>query len=220
VVGEKEASGEVNQQPAIFPCGELALEGVWPHPEGEVPHPAVVVCHPHPLYGGNMDNNVVLAVCDALNKKGIIAFRFNFRGMGRSQGSYDEGIGEGEDVRAALSLLASDGRVIREKMGLAGYSFGAGVALPLAPGEPRVTAVAGISPPPQALEPLKDYPRHKLILVGSEDAFMPPEELERLAGELPQPTRFEMVNGPDHFWWGYEGQAGQRVADFFAGALK
>ncbi|MFQ5827194.1 MAG: alpha/beta hydrolase, partial [Dehalococcoidia bacterium] len=209
----------MSQQPALFPCGELTLEGVWHLPDGEGPFPAVVVCHPHPLYGGDMHSSVVVTVSHTLAQKSIIVFRFNFRGVGRSQGSYAEGIGEQKDVRSALFALASDDRVATGRIGLAGYSFGAGVALPVAPEDERVVALAAISPPPQALEPLKDYPRPKLILVGSEDAFMPPEELERLAGELPQPTRFEIVNGPDHFWWGYEGQAAQMVADFFAEML-
>ena len=210
----------MTEQVSDFACGKLTLEGIWHIPDGNGPFPAVIVCHPHPLHGGDMHSSVVVAVSEALTRRGIIAFRFNFRGVGGSQGSYGDGLGEQEDIRAAITLVASDSRAAPGKTGLAGYSFGAGVALPVAAGEGRVEAVAAISPPPRALESLKDYPGPKLILVGSRDQLMPPEALERLAEGLPQPTRFEITAGPDHFWGGYEGQVGQTVADFFAGALR
>ena len=80
-----------------FPCGDLTLEGVTSVPEGEGPFPAVAVCHPHPLQGGMMDNNVVFAVCRSLMRASIASLRFNFRGVGRSEGRHDEGAGEQDD---------------------------------------------------------------------------------------------------------------------------
>lgn len=88
--------------------GQQALEAVLDLPSTEVTHLAgVVVCHPHPLYGGDMDNYVVSALCRGLVEQGIAALRFNFRGVGRSTGTYGEGKGEIEDARSALTYLAS-----------------------------------------------------------------------------------------------------------------
>ena len=89
-----------------FPCGQLTLEGVLHEVESPSPVPAVVICHPHPLYGGDMDNNVVVAVAMGLARDGIAALRFNFRGTGDSDGAFGGGIGEREDVSAALAFLA------------------------------------------------------------------------------------------------------------------
>ncbi|HJX69980.1 MAG TPA: hypothetical protein VJ441_02685, partial [Dehalococcoidia bacterium] len=101
-------------------------------PQGEPPFPAVAVCHPHPLYGGDMHNNIVLAICSALAEASIAAFRFNFRGVGRSQGAFAEGVGAQEDVKAALAFLTPSSKVDSQRVGLAGYSFGTRVALPVA----------------------------------------------------------------------------------------
>jgi len=107
-----------------FPCGDLTLEGVCHLPEGTGPFPVAVVCHPHPLYGGTMDNNVVYAVCQTLCQRGILALRFNFRGVGRSEGMVG-GMGDPEDVVAAISFIISMDRVDVARVGLCGYSAGA-----------------------------------------------------------------------------------------------
>ena len=83
------------------------LEGFLHLPEGDGPFPGVVVCHPHPQMGGDMNNNVVMGVCYSLFIAGIASLRFNFRGAGRSQGVYDEGRGEMDDALAALEFAAS-----------------------------------------------------------------------------------------------------------------
>ena len=78
----------------MFPCGELSLEGALTIPEGTGTFPAIIVCHPHPLYGGSMHNNVINSVCEALAQSSLISFKFNFRGVDASQGEFDQGDGE------------------------------------------------------------------------------------------------------------------------------
>ena len=112
-----------------FPSGELLLEGVLGLPEGDGPFPAVVVCHPHPLYGGSMDNNVVNSICEALTRASLVSFKFNFRGVGGSQGTHSGGAGEQEDVAAAISFVSDQAEVDPGRIGLAGYSAGAGYSL-------------------------------------------------------------------------------------------
>lgn len=200
----------------------LELEGILHLPQEEGPFPAIAVCHPHPLYGGDMHNNVVLAICHALAEASIAAFRFNFRGVGRSKGNFSEGIGEQEDVKAAITLLTTVSKVNSGKIGLAGYSFGTKVALPVALHSGEVRAMALVSPflSPSDWEQLKSYVNPKLFLCGSEDYFISAKEVQQMTTELPEPNQYEIIPGADHFWWGYEREVAIRVSTFFTTVLK
>ena len=114
-----------------FPSGPLTLEGVLTTPD-DTPsdnQAAIVIAHPHPLYGGDMQNGVVLALTDELCRLGFPSLRFNFRGVGHSEGRYADGRGEYEDLRAALEFLGRSTGIDSGKIGLAGYSFGAEIVL-------------------------------------------------------------------------------------------
>lgn len=213
----------MREERLAFPCGELTLEGVLHRPEG-TPQASVVVCHPHPLYGGDMHNHVVVAVCRALAAAGLAALRFNFRGVGASQGAFAGGLGEQEDVRAALDKLAE---VAPGPLGLAGYSFGAVVAAAVAPSDERVAALALLSPPPLNLprEALGRWPRPKLLAVGDSDTIAPLERLQEVADGLSEPRELLTFSGADHFWLSAKGglapgesqaeELARAVADFF-----
>ena len=84
----------MKQTSISFSCGSISLEGLYYLPQGDGALPGVVLCHPHPLFGGSMDNNVVLAVASALVEQSIAALMFNFRGVGRSRGNFGNGIDE------------------------------------------------------------------------------------------------------------------------------
>jgi alpha/beta superfamily hydrolase len=198
----------------FFPCGDIQLECELHLPEGNGLFPAVVVCHPHPLYGGDMDNNVVMAVCSALDKNSIAVLRFNFRGVGNSGGSFGDGLGEQDDVKAALDYLSTLREVDRERIGLVGYSFGGMVALPVALTDKRVKQLALISP---ALKEtgwaqLKAYALPKLILVGDADTSVPFRPFQRFFGDAKQ---YQIIAGADHAWWDFEEEIGVRIARFF-----
>lgn len=149
-----------------------------------------------------MYNNVVLAISDSLAEASIVALRFNFRGVGRSEGEYDEGNAEQEDVVAALAFLESLNKVDQSRIGLAGYSFGTKVALPVALRQQRVRALALVSPflMDSEWEQLKTYAVPKLFLCGSEDGFVSSHKVERLTAGLPGLSQFEVIAGADHFW--------------------
>ena len=208
---------EATQEHVTFSAAGLDLEGVLHLPDGDGPFPAVAVCHPHPLYGGDMNNNVVLAICTALAGASVAALRFNMRGVGRSQGHYEDGIGEQDDVVAAVSFLESLGRVDPLRMGLAAYSFGTKVAMPAALRDHRVRAVALVSPflARSEWEELESYEVPKLFICGTEDGFIPVSEVEQLAGRLAGHSQCEIIQGADHFWWGYEGEIAWRTRSFF-----
>ena len=217
----EEKGRRMKQTRVTFPCGKLTLEGILHLPQGAAPFACVVVCHPHPLYGGDMENNVVLAVCHALCQNGIAAFRFNFRGAGRSEGSFGGGIDEREDVKAAISFVASKEEVDPQRIGLCGYSFGT-IPSFLGPLAGQVQAVTAISPPLSLspLEGLEGYLKPKLLISGGEDDFTPRQAFEAFFERLPEPKERQVIIGADHFWWGHEEEVGDRVSSFFAEALR
>jgi alpha/beta superfamily hydrolase len=204
-----------------FPSGGLVLEGILAIPEATEHRPAVIVCHPHPLYGGSMDNNVVSGVCEALTHASLISFRFNFRGVGESQGEFSHGIGEQEDVEAAISFISTVREVDSEKIGIAGYSAGAGFALLVGFKDARIKALAAISPPLSMFDFdfLKACPKPKLLISGSKDDLIPAEQFLEFCHRLPEPKECENIKGADHFWWGYESRLAEEVAAFFTRAL-
>lgn len=194
-----------------FQTGGLSLEGVF-HVVESGPTPAAAICHPHPLHGGDMNNAVVVAVCDALSVRGIAALRFNFRGVGGSLGSHSGGLDERFDACAALDFLASQPNIDAERLCLAGYSFGALVALSTE--YHPVVAAAAISPP--FLMSASGAPRAScptLLVFGQRDTIAPATGAEGM--DLPPGSRIAIIPGADHFWWGHEEEAAAEVAAFF-----
>jgi len=198
-----------------FTSEGLTLEGVL-HQPGSASglFPAAVVCHPHPLYGGDMNNNVVAAVCQALVEAGIAALRFNFRGVGRSEGKYAGGLGERADAAAALAYLRQLPGVDEGKVGIIGYSFGANVALAAA--DERLAAVTAISLPSfgQALPDLT-IRCPTLLVSGDRDEFSPTDSLPALAAAIGPHCQTAIISGADHFWWSYEMELAETVTQFF-----
>jgi alpha/beta superfamily hydrolase len=205
----------LRREHTTIPCGDISLEAVWHFPDSKAPWPAVVVCHPHPLYGGTMSSNVVFGICQSLAERTIAALRFNFRGVGKSGGEFGEGIGEQKDIKAALDFALATEGIDKKRIGLAGYSFGGGVALPVAVGDERVKMLALVSP---ALAEggwgeLERYNRPKFVIAGENDFVIPMPKFLKLAGDSPE--QYQLVAGADHFWGGYEKEVAEKVAKFF-----
>ena len=204
-----------------FSSGGLFLEGILAIPEGAGPFPAVIVCHPHPLYGGSMDNNVVNSLSETLTRASLASLKFNFRGVGGSQGEFGQGIGEREDVEAAISFISTVKEVDSKRIGLAGYSAGAGFALPVGFNDDRITALAAVSPPLPMFDFdfLKSCPKPKLLISGSRDELIPASQFLEFCQNLPEPKECESIEGADHFWWGYESSLAAKVTAFFTKVL-
>jgi alpha/beta superfamily hydrolase len=195
----------------------LALEGVIHFPESS-PSPAVAVCHPHPLYGGDMHNSVVLAICRAAATRGIAALRFNFRGVGSSQGSFGDGAGERADAAAALAHLRAHPQVPSDRIGIVGYSFGAAVALLAA--DPDVRALVAVSTPTIARDASDIAVRcPALFLVGARDRAATPDCVPRLGPAIGPQAELAVIPGADHFWIGSEDQLARIVSDFLVETL-
>lgn len=211
----------MSERDVSFTSGDLLLEGTLTIPEGTGPFPAVILCHPHPLYGGDMDNNVIRSLSEALAGASLASLRFNFRGVGGSQGQYGHGRGEREDAGAAISFVCTLDEVDAAELGLAGYSAGAGFALPVGADDERIKALAAVSPPFSMFDFsfLRACGKPKLLLLGSRDDLIPAGEFLEFCRTLPEPREYETVEGADHFWWGYESHLAARVAAFFTATL-
>ncbi len=209
----------MRQSAVSFKSKDIALEGVVATPEDlSPPYPGVVVCHPHPLFGGDMNNQVVLMVCRALVEGGFATLRFNFRGVGNSDGSHTKGEKEPEDVRSALDFLCHWPGVDRRRLGLAGYSFGASTILSALDRYNGVKALAFISPPLRAVKSprVATEKRAKLFIVGDRDKLVEAPSLKETIDTLPVPTEYSLVPEADHSWRGHEAQVAHEVAQFFA----
>lgn len=213
----------MRQSAVSFVAKGLNFEGVIAQPdEGGGPFPGVVICHPHPLFGGNMDNNVVLAVSFALAEHGIATLRFNFRGVGNSEGEHTKGEKEREEVTGALELMKGWPGVDSRKLGLAGYSFGASVVLDNPALHHKAQAFALISPPLRALEgtKLRETKRPTMIIAGDRDKLVQADRFTELLESFSKPPACHIIAGADHYWFGQEGRLAPPVAEFFVEHLK
>ena len=191
--------------PAVRPAScatsdGLTLEAELAEAEG-APRMAAVLCHPHPQAGGTMRSIVIGALFDALPRSGVTCLRFNFRGVGTSEGAYDAGVGEQLDVQAAIERL--DGIVGPGlPMLLAGWSFGGDLAL--ATVVDRVVGWLAIAPP---LRMVPDFstvaadPRPKLLALAEHDEFRTPASVEEATHDWVATER-EVIGGASHFFVG------------------
>ena len=182
------------------PAGRLEAVLVLP---AAPPVAAAVVCHAHPLHGGMMHFKALFRAAKALQGQGLAVLRFNFRGVGRSEGAHDDGEGEQEDARAALSEL--ERRFPGLPLVLGGFSFGAVVALRVAARDPRVRAVFALGFPLARFGDAAtlEAPRQpRLFVQGERDPFGAGESLRALAEPLPGPRDIVVVPGADHFFEG------------------
>jgi hypothetical protein len=178
----------------------VELEAILRVPDTEPLRAAAVLCHPHPVYGGTMDNRVVFRSGKAAMAAGLAALRFNFRGVGSSTGLYDNGVGETEDVRAATDYLEQ--KYPGLPLALIGFSFGARVGLPVACQDPRIHVMVGLGLPVNMHDFafLIDNPKPSLFINGSNDEFCSREKMESLAARLPTQSTVRWIEGADHFF--------------------
>ncbi len=198
------------EEQLIIPAGEVSLEARFI--AGVAPAGAVIT-HPHPLYGGSMNNNVVWTATRALGERGWSTLRVNFRGVGASTGSYGGGLAETADLAAALHFLESR---TPGPCFLVGYSFGAAVAArALLEGLAAAGAVL-ISPPIAFMDLafLPQTPGLRLIVTGDRDDLCPLPDLENLCRAFEPPVDLRVVAGADHFFGGRAQQLFQILKDY------
>lgn len=187
-------------QTLLLPGPIGAIETLLQEKEGVPPAVVALVCHPHPLYGGTMHNKVTHRVATTLAARGAAVLRFNFRGVGKTEGRHDKGRGEMQDALALLDWLRR--RHTSAEAWMAGFSFGSWVASRVAASESAVRRLILIAPPvhTQTFEEMRSATVPKLVVQGTADEVCRPENLARVFPTWAEPKRLERVEGASHFF--------------------
>jgi alpha/beta superfamily hydrolase len=174
---------------------------------------AVVFAHPHPQFGGTMHTKVVYQAAKALSRVGCAVLRFNFRGVGLSEGAFADGIGEAEDFRAALGVMQE--RYPSAPLWTAGFSFGAWIALTVGADDPRVSTLIGIAPPVARynFEAVRVSPKAKFFIQGERDELCPLKDIQRFYAACEEPKELVVIDGSDHLFDGMATQVGDSIED-------
>jgi len=234
VTGGSHAGERLNTGGRLFFSSDDRLEGILEWPATGPTVGGVVIAHPHPLYGGTMAQPVVHQIARACTRHQLAALRFNFRGVGRSQGTHS-GSDEYRDVEAAAAYLRRrmvDSNSDRKPgtqmppLGLAGFSFGSVMAAMAGVGAVPVRALALIAfvfswegLPSDVLTRLADFRGPILALCGEDDGLAPPEEVEQVLTELKLDFRLSVVESAGHLFEGRQRAVGEEVASFLRTAL-
>jgi alpha/beta superfamily hydrolase len=200
----------MSEKQITFNSGPLKIQGLLEERPGEK---GVVVTHPHPLYGGDMHNHVLEAVCQAYREREYSCLRFNFRGVGLSEGEYDNGIGEQDDVMAALDYLSALGK---NEIDLVGYSFGAWVIAQGIDKYDHVKRMIMVSPPVNAMDYsfLSYSPKIKLVISGSQDDIAGMQGIKEGLLIWNPKAILRMIDGADHFYGNKTGELKTIIDEF------
>jgi uncharacterized protein len=181
------------------------------------PRAAVVVGHPHPIYGGTMHNKVVYRAAKAFCKLGCAVLRFNFRGTGTSQGTFDDGPGELADFRSALDFMRS--RYPHAPLWTAGVSFGSWVAMTAGATDERVAVLIGIAPPIDRYDwsAVRTAPKPKFLIQGEADQICPLRSTRVFYQQMVEPKELVVIDAADHLFDGHVSEVGDTVVDLLEG---
>jgi len=198
------------EEQIFFHSGDVKIEGLLDLRDGEK---AVAVTHPHPLYGGNMQSNVVESVLNAYGRNGYTTLRFNFRGAGVSEGVHENGIGEREDVRAALDFLRERGK---SAIDLAGYSFGAWVNAQAIDDKIEIDRMIMVSPPVHFMDfsSVDHCPGLRIVVTGSRDDIAPPDMIAEILPRWNRQAVLRIIEGADHFYLNQTDEIERIIGDF------
>ena len=186
-------------------------------PPGEQPRVAVVLAHPLPAGGGTMHNKVVYQLAKGFCRTGAVVLRFNFRGVGTSEGAFEDGPGEMADFRAALDFMAN--RYPGVELWAAGFSFGAWIAMTVGAMDDRVSTLIGVAPPVEhydfsaVLESLKP----KFFVQGDRDDLCPYQAMREFYARVPGPKELVTIDSADHFFDGKTSEVAEAVEDLLGG---
>src|SRR4030042_7068792 len=192
----------MKEEKVFFPSGGIQLEGLLSIHEAFSVKGGVIPCHPHPQFGGDMHNRVIATALKSAHEEGFSTLRVNFRGVGDSGGTYSEGIGEMEDVEAAIEFLHSKQKNLNLPLLLLGYSFGAWTGIPVAIKDECIKGVVAISPPLGIYDFnfMIGCKKNKLIIVGDRDEWCPLLRLEDWYQQLDEPKSLTLIQGAAHFY--------------------
>jgi len=202
----------------IFNGAEGRIEGRYHHSK-DPNAPVALLLHPHPQHGGTMNNKVVYALYQSFMRRGFSTLRFNFRGVGRSQGQFDSGTGELSDAASALDW-AQTYNPNAQTCWIAGFSFGAWVAMQLMMRRPEISGFISIAPPASIhdFSFLAPCPASGLILHGDKDDVVPQSSVDKLTQKLQKQKNIEIdyrtIKGCDHFFQNHLEEMTENVEEY------
>jgi alpha/beta superfamily hydrolase len=191
------------------------LEALLDAAESE-PRAIAVFGHPHPLHGGTMHTKALYQAAKAMPRIGVAALRINFRGVGRSAGTFDAGLGEKDDFRAAIAFAQE--RFPNVPVWAAGMSFGAWIAMTVGADDPRVSLLLGIAPPVDRydFDALKTCTLPKFIIHGDSDELISIKEIRKFYAQMPEPKELAAIEDANHLFEGKTSMVGEAVEDLLA----
>ena len=207
----------------IFNGPDGRLEGRY-HQSKKPDAPIAIVLHPHPLHGGNMNNRVVFIMFNNFVERGFSVLRFNFRGVGRSQGAFDNGVGELSDAAYAFDWMQQFNSN-SPFCWIGGYSFGALISMQLMMRRPEIEGFGSISPPAgtEDFSFLAPCPSSGLIIHGDKDTHVPLDAAKKLAqkldGQKNISVNLRIVKGADHFYKDNMDNLSKEVASYLDKSL-
>jgi alpha/beta superfamily hydrolase len=191
------------------------LEALLDLPEGGDPRAVVVFAHPLPTHGGTMHTKAVYQGAKGLVRTGCAVLRFNFRGVGRSEGQFDGGAGEKGDFTAAIDYVAA--KYPGLPVWAAGFSFGAWIALETGAADDRVSVLIGIAPPVTKMgydfSATRISRKPKFFVQGEADDICPVQDMWKFYGELPEPKELVVIDAADHLFDGHTVEVGEALED-------
>jgi hypothetical protein len=195
------------------PVGGVNEEGLLERGVADGLRAAVVLAHPHPQYGGTMHTKVVYQAAKAFKRIGCVVLRFNFRGTGRSAGTYDEGRGEMDDFRSAIDFMRN--KYPNLPVWAAGMSFGAWISLTVGAADPRVTTLLGIAPPLSRydFEAVRTSAKPKFFIQGERDEVCPLKEMQEFYARAADPKELVVIEAADHLFDGKVLEVADTVED-------
>ena len=191
------------------------LEALLDEP-AEAPRAVAVFGHPHPLHGGTMHTKALYQAAKAMPRIGVAALRFNFRGVGRSAGTFDAGPGEQEDFKAAITFVSE--RFPDLPIWAAGMSFGSWIAMTTGANDARVSLLLGIAPPVDRydFDSLKTCTLPKFIIHGESDELISIKEIRKFYAQIPEPKELVTIEDANHLFEGKTSMVGEAVEDLLA----
>ncbi|MFX0041548.1 MAG: alpha/beta hydrolase [Candidatus Hodarchaeota archaeon] len=196
---------------------EIKLEAEYFQSKSNKDKPVVLICHPHPQFGGNMFNNVVSAIFNILIRNDISCLRFNLRAVGRSNGTHSNGSGELSDVKACIDFLVNEKDI--KKVVICGYSYGAAIGCSAVNHSDKVIGYIAISFPWDFMginyKELSQSKKPKFFLQGDRDTIALFDKFLDHYKYYIEPKQYEIISGADHFYWGYEDQISEKVFKFY-----
>ncbi len=196
------------------------LEGRF-HPQKSEDAPVAIFLHPHPKYGGTMNNKVVYNLHYCFYNLGFTCLRFNFRGVGKSEGQFDDGLGELADAASALDFLQAN-TPNSTACWVIGFSFGSWIGMQLLMRRPEISGFISVSPPANSYDFsfLAPCPSSGLIINGSLDRLVPPSDIKSLSDKLKTQKGIQVahkeIEGADHFFTNFEGEMIKAVDEYLS----